>query len=172
VLPFSKVKIFSKACLKSWYNLVVSGPSGQGGRTVCDSLYGPAEVVSLGVFLIFVLRTVRALGPDRPQSWPERVLVCTSPCVFVRTVQPRTADRPQVSKWVWAGTVWFWSIVLRTVRGFSPDSTDSQMADRPALVGGQSTRVNWLGQCLCASSCQVSDRPAKVGEPSEPAFFW
>ena len=46
------------------------------------------------------------------------------------------------AKLVWAGTVCFWALVLRTVRGLSPDSTNSQVADRPALYGGQSACVS------------------------------
>jgi hypothetical protein len=46
------------------------------------------------------------------------------------------------AKLVWAGTVCFWVFVLRTVRDLSPDSTDSQVVDCPALYGGQSACVN------------------------------
>jgi hypothetical protein len=46
------------------------------------------------------------------------------------------------AKFVWAGTVWFWALVLRTVRGQSPDSTNSQVADRSALYDGLSSCVN------------------------------
>jgi hypothetical protein len=69
-----------------------------------------------------------------------------SPCVFVWTVWPGSADRPQVPNWIWAETVCFWSNELRTVRGLNPDSTISQVADRPALEGGPSARANQLGQ--------------------------
>jgi hypothetical protein len=40
----------------------------------------------------------------------------------------------------------FWSNELRTVRGLNPDSTISQVADRPALEGGPSVHANQLGQ--------------------------
>jgi hypothetical protein len=43
---------------------------------------------------------------------------------------------------VWAGTVCFRVFVLQTVRGLSPDSTNSQIVDRPALYDGQSACVN------------------------------
>jgi hypothetical protein len=46
------------------------------------------------------------------------------------------------AKLVWAGTVCFWVLVLRTIRGLSPISTNSQVADRPALYGGQSACVS------------------------------
>jgi hypothetical protein len=56
-------------------------------------------------------------------------------------------------------------------QGFSPDSTYSQVADRPALEGGQSAHVKSSGQSSGALSCQVSDRPARMGGPSGLAFF-
>jgi hypothetical protein len=46
------------------------------------------------------------------------------------------------AKLIWAGTVCFGVFVLRTVQGLSPDSTNSQVADRPVLYGGQSACVN------------------------------
>jgi hypothetical protein len=46
------------------------------------------------------------------------------------------------AKLVWAGTVCFWALILRTVRGLSPDSTNSQVVDHPALYGGQSACVS------------------------------
>jgi hypothetical protein len=49
---------------------------------------------------------------------------------------------PSGAKLVWAGTVCFWALVLQTVRGLSPDSTNSQVADRPAWYGGQSACVS------------------------------
>jgi hypothetical protein len=46
---------------------------------------------------------------------------------------------------VWAGTVWFLGIVLRTIRRISPDSTVSGLGPS-GLIGGRSARVNcsWL----------------------------
>jgi hypothetical protein len=87
-----------------------------------------------------------------------------SPCVFVWTVWPGSADRPQVPNWIWAETVCFWSNELRTVRGLNPDSTISQVADRPHV------QINLVRARVCLS-CQVSDRPAVGGGPSGPAFF-
>jgi hypothetical protein len=56
---------------------------------------------------------------------------------------PATVGGPSASaNLIWAGTVCFWVFVLRTVRGLSPDSIDSQVAVRPALYGGQSACVN------------------------------
>jgi hypothetical protein len=46
------------------------------------------------------------------------------------------------AKLVWAETVYFWALVLWTVQGLSPDSTNSQVADRPALYGRQSASVS------------------------------
>jgi hypothetical protein len=69
------------------------------------------------------------------------------------------------------GTVCFWSDVLQTVWGLSPNNTDSLVVGRLTLQGGQSAHVNHFGQCSGALSCQVSDRPARVGGPSGPAFF-
>jgi hypothetical protein len=56
---------------------------------------------------------------------------------------PIGVDEPSTgAKLVWARTVCFWALVLWTVRGLSPDSTNSQVADRPALYGGQSACVS------------------------------
>jgi hypothetical protein len=57
-------------------------------------------------------------------------------------------DRPDVvgessagAKMVWAGSVCFWSSVVWTVHGFSPDSNVSEVVDRSALEGRQSAHV-------------------------------
>jgi hypothetical protein len=56
---------------------------------------------------------------------------------------PAGVGGPSVgAKLVWAGTVCFWALVLRTVRSLSSDSTNSQVTDRPALYGGQSACVS------------------------------
>jgi hypothetical protein len=47
-----------------------------------------------------------------------------------------------VPNMVWAGTVWFLRIVLRTVRRISPDSTVSGLGPS-GLIGGRFARVNW-----------------------------
>jgi hypothetical protein len=60
--------------------------------------------------------------------------------------------------------------VLRTVQCLNPDSTDFLVVDRLTLEGGQSVHVNHFGQCSGALSCEVSDRPSRVGGPSRPAF--
>jgi hypothetical protein len=57
--------------------------------------------------------------------------------------RPVEVGKPTVdAKTVWTGTVCFCSNVLWTIQGFSPGSTDSQMADRPVLEGGQSALVS------------------------------
>jgi hypothetical protein len=85
--------------------------------------------------------------------------------VFVRTIRPGSASRPHVPNWIWAGTVCFWVFELQTVRGFRPDSTNSKVADRPAVKGGPSAHVNQLGQCSGVLSYQVSDRPGLADRP-------
>jgi hypothetical protein len=42
---------------------------------------------------------------------------------------------------LWAGIVCFCSNVLRTIRGFSLDNNDSEVADRPTLDSRQSAHV-------------------------------
>jgi hypothetical protein len=70
-------------------------------------------------------RTVRS--PDQRGSPSAQSLYYCADC-------PAGIGGPSaVAKLVWAGTVSFWALVLRTVRGLSPDSTNSQVADRPAL---------------------------------------
>ena len=79
-------------------------------------------------------RTVRS--PDQRGSPSAQSLYNCADC-------PAGVGGPSVgAKLVWAGTVCFWALVLRIVRGLSPDSIDSQDTDRPALYGGQSTCVN------------------------------
>jgi hypothetical protein len=58
---------------------------------------------------------------------------------------PAGVGGPSVgAKLVWTGTMCFWALVLRTVRGLSPNSTNSQVTDRPALYGGQSACVKLI----------------------------
>jgi hypothetical protein len=44
------------------------------------------------------------------------------------------------------------------------------VADRRTLEDGQSDYVNHFGQCTGDLSCQVLDRPTRVGGSSGPAF--
>jgi hypothetical protein len=46
----------------------------------------------------------------------------------------------------------------------------TQGMDHTALEGGQSAHVNRLGQCSGVLSCQVPDRPVRIGRPSGPTF--
>jgi hypothetical protein len=74
---------------------------------------------------MFVLRTVRS--PDQRGSPSAQSLYYCADC------PAGVGGMSAVAKLVWAGTVCFSALVLRTVRGLSPDSTNSQVADRPAL---------------------------------------
>jgi hypothetical protein len=56
-----------------------------------------------------------------------------SPCIIVRTIRPGSTDRPQVLNEFGQGLCVF---------GRFPDSTNSQVADRPALYVGQSACVS------------------------------
>jgi hypothetical protein len=79
-------------------------------------------------------RTVRS--PDQRGSPSPQSLYNCADC-------PTGVGGPSAgAKLVWAGTVCFWALVLWTVRGLSPDSTNSQVADHPALYGGQSACVS------------------------------
>jgi hypothetical protein len=55
---------------------------------------------------------------------------------------------------------------------FEPGQYWLLFTNRPTLEGGSSACVSQLGQCSGALSWQVSDHPARVGEPSRPTFFW
>jgi hypothetical protein len=112
---------------------------------------------------MFVLQTVRS--PDQRGSLSAQSLYNCADC-------PAGVGRPSAgAKLVWAGTVCFWALVLRTVRGLSLDKTNSQvrtvrpcMADNPRVLAHR-------GQIFGAPCCQVSDGPAKVGGLSGLRFF-
>jgi hypothetical protein len=81
-------------------------------------------------------RTIRS--PDQRGSPSAHSLCNCANC-------PAGVSGPSIgAKLVWAGTVCFWALVLRTVWGMSPDSTNSQVADRPALYGRQSACVKLI----------------------------
>jgi hypothetical protein len=75
------------------------------------------------------------------------------------------------AKLIWAGTVCFWKLVLRTVRGLSPDSTNSQVADRPALYGGQSACVSSLCSELSCSLLPGLGRSGQGGRTVRTSLF-
>jgi hypothetical protein len=79
-------------------------------------------------------RTVRGPG--------QRGLLSAQSLFYCTDCPARVHGLSASAKWIWAGTVCFWLFVLRTVWGLSPDSTNSQVANRPALYGGQSACVN------------------------------
>jgi hypothetical protein len=89
----------------------------------------------------FVLRTVRALGRT-VRSPDQRGLLSAQSLYYCADCPARVDGQSVGAKLVWAGTMCFWALVLRTVRGLSLDSTDSHVADRPALYDGQSACVN------------------------------
>jgi hypothetical protein len=85
-------------------------------------------------------------GPSGPwgqiiRSPDQRGSLCAQSLYYCADCPARVGGPSAGAKLVWAGTVCFWALVLRTVRGLSPDSTYSQVADRPALYGGQSACV-------------------------------
>jgi hypothetical protein len=109
----------------------------------------------------FVLRTVHS--PDQ-----RRVLSAQS--LYFCADRPTRVGGPSAgAKLVWAGTVCFWVFVLRTVRRISPNSTDSQVADRPVLLGGQSACVNssW-SEHWCSKLPGLGRSGPKVGRLSGP----
>jgi hypothetical protein len=119
----------------------VGGSSGPSGRTVAIHPEGSkACLLRTGPICLYCGpsgpwgRTVRS--PDQRGSPSAQSLYNWADC-------PAGVGGPSVgSKLVWAGTMCFWALVLRTVRGLSPDSTNSQVVDRPALYGGQSACVS------------------------------
>jgi hypothetical protein len=76
------------------------------------------------------------------------------------------------AKLVWVGTVCFWALVLRTVRGLSPDSTNSQVADRPALYGRQSTCVSSSWSELWCSMLPGFGRSGQGWRIVRTSLFW
>jgi hypothetical protein len=95
-------------------------------------------------------------GPSGLWGWtvrsPDQRGLLSAQSLYYCTDCPTRVDGPSAgAKLVWAGTVCFWALVLRTVRGLSPDSTDSQAADRPALYGGHSACViSTLSEFWCS----------------------
>jgi hypothetical protein len=86
-------------------------------------------------------------GPSGPsgrtiRSPDQRGLFSAQSLYYCADCPARVGGPSAGAKLVWAGTMCFWALVLRIVRGLSPDSIDSEVADRPALYGGQSACVN------------------------------
>jgi hypothetical protein len=86
-------------------------------------------------------------GPSKP--WcrtvrsPDQRGLPSAQSLYNSADYPAGVDGPSAgAKLVWVGTMCFWALVLRTVRGLSPDSTNSHVADRPTLYGGQSACVS------------------------------
>jgi hypothetical protein len=140
----------------------VAGPSAiyPEGSDVCSLRTGPVHVYCgpSGPWG----RTVRS--PDQRGSPSAQSLYYCADC-------PTEVGGPSAgAKLVWAGTVCFWALVLRTVRGLSPDGTNSQVAERPALYDRQSACVCSHGPSFGAPCCQVSNGSANVGGLSGPRF--
>jgi hypothetical protein len=77
-------------------------------------------------------------GPSGPwgqtvRSPDQRGLLSAQSLYYCADCLARVGGPYAGAKLVWAGTVCFWALVLRTVRGLSSDSTGSQVTDRPAL---------------------------------------
>jgi hypothetical protein len=106
-----------------------------------------SEVCSLRTSPVCLYR-----GPSGPWGWtvrsPDQRGLPSTQSLYNCVDCPAGVGGPSAgAKLVWAGTVCFWALILRTVRGLSPDSTNSQVADRLALYDGQSTCV-----CSCSQS--------------------
>jgi hypothetical protein len=110
---------------------------------------GPSAIHPVGS-KVWSLRTGPVLlycGPSGPwgrtvRSPDQRRLLSAQSLYYCADCPARVGGPSASAKWIWAGTLCFWVFVLRTVHGLSPDSTDSQVADRPVLYGGQSACVN------------------------------
>jgi hypothetical protein len=114
-------------------------------------------------------------GPSGPWgrtvcSPDQRGSLCAQSLYYCADCPARVGGPSPSAKLVWAGTVCFWVFVLRTAQGLSPDSTDSQVADRLALLANSPRVLSQYCQGSGAPCCQVSDGPAKVGGLSEPRF--
>ena len=118
-------------------------------KLLSHGIGGPSTIHPVGSE-VWSLRTSPVLldsGPSRPLGRtvrsPDQRRLLSAQSLYYCVDCPARADGPSVSaKWIWAWTVCFWVFLLRTIRGLSPDSTNSQVADRPALYGGQSACVN------------------------------
>jgi hypothetical protein len=122
-------------------SLGIGGPSGTCGRTVRDLPMG---------FEVCLLRTGPVhlyYGPSRPwgrtiHSPDQRRLLSAQSLFYCADCPARVGGPSASAKWIWVGTVCFWMFLLWTVRRISPDNTDSQVTDRPTLLGGRSACVN------------------------------
>jgi hypothetical protein len=101
-----------------------------------------SEVCSLRTGLVCLY-----CGPSGPWGWtvrsPDQRGSPSAQSLYICADCPTGVGGPSAgAKLVWAWTVCFWALVLRTARGLSPDSTNSQVTDRPALYGGHSACVS------------------------------
>jgi hypothetical protein len=64
----TRVKNLFKSVFEKLLSHGIGGPSGPCGRTVRDPSSGARSMFTLDLYCTFALRTVRALGPDHPQS--------------------------------------------------------------------------------------------------------
>jgi hypothetical protein len=104
-------------------------------RTVRDRQITRVEAVRLSLSTL-VSFSLTLCSPDQRGPSSAQSLYNCADC-------PTGVGGPSAgAKLVWTGTVCFGALVLWTVRGLSLDSTNSQVADRPTLYGGQSACVS------------------------------
>jgi hypothetical protein len=111
-------------------------------------------------------------GPSGPwgqiiRSPDQRGSLCAQSLYYCADCPARVGGPSAGAKLVWAGTVCFWALVLRT--SARTVLTPRSRTVRPCMA--DSPRV--LSQCSQGSGapcCHVSDGPAKVGGLSGPCF--
>jgi hypothetical protein len=120
-----------------------------------------------------VLLYCRPFGPwGRTVRSPDQRRLLSAHSLYYCADCPSRVGRPSASaKWFWAGTVCFWVFVLWTVRGLSPDSTNSQVTDRSSLYGGQFACVNPLWSELWCSKLPGPERSGQGWRTIRTSLF-
>jgi hypothetical protein len=115
---------------------------------------------------------------DRPDlgaglhSPDQKRLLSTQSLYYCADCPARVGGPSASAKWIWAGTVCFWMFVLWTIRGLSPDSTNSQVVDRLALYGGQSACVNPSWSELWRSKLPGPGQSGQGWRTVRTSLFW